>query len=79
MTEVLEEMPLSTSTREALLGVENLDRARLDAVVAYERGEWEKAYALVARLGLPDMALPNAYADALRWARELSHGPEGHH
>lgn len=78
MTEVLEEMPLSTSTREALLGVENRDRARLDAVIAYERGEWDKAYKLVGVLGLSDLALPNAYADALRWARELSHGPESH-
>lgn len=76
MADVLEEMPLSSTTRAALLGDENRDRAMLDAVIAYERGEWEKSYELVAKLGLPDSALPTAYADALRWARELSHGPE---
>jgi EAL and modified HD-GYP domain-containing signal transduction protein len=76
MLEVLEEMPLSNSTREALLGGVNPDRARLDAVIAYERGEWERAYGLLATLGLPEIALPNAYAEALRWTRELSHGPE---
>lgn len=76
MTEVLGEMPLPSNTREALLGQANRERSMLDAVVAYERGDWVGASASLTPLGLPNLALPNAYTDALRWAREMSHGPE---
>lgn len=76
MNEVLDEMPLGRETRSALLGQPNRDRQVLDAVVAYERGEWAHAAATLKPLGLSSDALPGAYSDALRWARELSHGPE---
>jgi c-di-GMP-related signal transduction protein len=74
MSEVLGEMPLPSDTREALLGQANRDRALLDAVIAYERGEWANAAAALAPLGLKDAALPGAYAEALKWARELNSG-----
>jgi EAL and modified HD-GYP domain-containing signal transduction protein len=72
MTEVLGEMPLPSETREALLGQPNRDRRMLDAVISYERGEFARATESLSPLGLPEAALPGAYADALTWARELS-------
>jgi c-di-GMP-related signal transduction protein len=65
-------MPLPTPIREALLGAQNSSRAALDAIIAYERGEWDAAGELIEKLGLGQSALPAIYADAVRWARTLS-------
>ena len=58
--------------RSALLGEHNKARLILDAVVAHERGEWDEASRIVAELAVPPEALALAYADALKWARELT-------
>ncbi|MGE3176382.1 MAG: EAL and HDOD domain-containing protein [Vicinamibacterales bacterium] len=72
MEDALAEIPVSDAIKQALLGHQNTARAVLDAVTAYERGEWELA-ADAANLALLDPELlPAAYADALRWARELT-------
>jgi c-di-GMP-related signal transduction protein len=65
-------MPLPAMIREALLGRTNDAREVLDLVVAHERGGWDEAGRLSGRLPLQGRALSVSYADALRWARELS-------
>ena len=72
MATALAELPLSENIRGALLGEQNLARHILDAVIAHERGEWDEASRIVAALAVPADALPLAYADSLRWARELT-------
>jgi EAL and modified HD-GYP domain-containing signal transduction protein len=72
MADALAEMPLAAEINDALLGTANRPREVLDAVVAYEQGKWEEAALAMARLNLPVATLPDVYADALRWARELS-------
>ena len=72
MEVALTDMPLPTPVREALLGAPNTVRKALDAVIAYERGEWDTAEALIEQLGIGQSQLPNIYADAVRWARQLS-------
>ena len=72
MEVALTDMPLPTPVREALLGAPNTVRKALDAVVAYERGEWDTAGELIEQLGIGRAQLPNIYADAVRWARQLS-------
>jgi c-di-GMP-related signal transduction protein len=72
MREAIGELPLSQSARAALLGEPNADRGLLDAVIAYEQGDWEQAVAHVAALGVTGPDLAQAYTSALRWARELS-------
>ncbi len=42
MGDVLDNLPLSPSTADALLGRDNRERATLDAVIAYESGEWDQ-------------------------------------
>jgi EAL and modified HD-GYP domain-containing signal transduction protein len=72
MEVALTDMPLPTPVREALLGASNTTRTALDAIVAYERGEWDGAGELIEQLGVSPSQLPNVYADAVRWARQLS-------
>jgi EAL and modified HD-GYP domain-containing signal transduction protein len=77
MPEVVEDLPLSDLVRSALLGDQNRARLVLDAVIAYERGEWDGATALAQAAGTSGERLSAAYGDALRWARELSHTAAG--
>ena len=72
MEVALTDMPLPTPVREALLGASNTARKALDAIIAYERGEWDAAGELIEQLGISQSQLPNVYADAVRWARQLS-------
>ena len=72
MANALSDMPLPAPIRDALLGASNAARSVLDLVVAYERGAWDEAEGAATAAGLPAAALPAAYADGLRWARELS-------
>jgi EAL and modified HD-GYP domain-containing signal transduction protein len=72
MEVALTDMPLPSPVREALLGARNKARTALEVIIAYERGEWEAAGELIEQLGIEQSALPNIYADAVRWARQLS-------
>src|SRR5439155_9993074 len=72
MDVALIDMPLPAPVREALLGANNSARIALDAIVAYERGEWDTAGELIERLGMQRSVLHDIYADAVRWARQLS-------
>ena len=72
MSAALVDLPLAAEIRDALLGKPNTARSVLDATLAYERGEFAAAEAIATKLGLPGDALPAAYEDALRYARELS-------
>jgi EAL and modified HD-GYP domain-containing signal transduction protein len=72
MEVALTDMPLPTPVREALLGAPNTARKALDSIIAYERGEWDSAGELIEKVGLRQSALPDIYADAVRWARQLS-------
>lgn len=77
MAEAVAEVPVSPSIKAALLGEANTPRLVLDAVVAYERGEWDLAEDAATQALFDPALLPKAYADALRWARELSRAGQG--
>jgi EAL and modified HD-GYP domain-containing signal transduction protein len=70
MKDALTDLPLSDAARKALLGEKNLQRAVLDAVLAYEAGAWEEA--LNSDVIADEATLSRAYSNALVWARELS-------
>jgi EAL and modified HD-GYP domain-containing signal transduction protein len=72
MADALADMPLAAEINDALMGRPNRPREVLGAVVAYEQGQWGAANAAMDRLKLSAATLLDAYADALRWARELS-------
>ncbi len=71
MDEALSELPISNTIKGALLGDENRARLVLDAVVAYERANWDEASRCSSKAGIALTTLPDAYADALRWAHEM--------
>ncbi len=70
--EAVEQLPLSATVRGALMGEANVAKSVLDSVIAYERGEWDEAAKTAQTAGLDPDRLSIAYADALKWARELS-------
>ena len=65
------DLPLPAAVRDALLGRPNVARTVLETVIHYERGEWETAYAGTDQLNVHSDLLPDIYADAIRWARDL--------
>ena len=71
MADVLRDLPLDQDTQAALRGQDNWKRRVLDCVIAYERGDWDRASDLAGRTAVERTLLPVAYADALRWSREL--------
>jgi EAL and modified HD-GYP domain-containing signal transduction protein len=71
MNVAIEDLPLPGMIRQALLGGNNLARTVLETIVHYERGEWDAAYAGADRLNVNFDLLPDIYADAIRWARDL--------
>ena len=72
MATLLEDLPLSAPICAALLGEANVERSVLDAVIAYEQGDWSGAMAAARTAGVSPLRLPDAYAESLQWARELS-------
>jgi c-di-GMP-related signal transduction protein len=66
------DLPLPGIVRDALLGRDNIARTVLNTVAHYERGEWNAAYAGADRLNINSDLLSDVYADAIRWAHELS-------
>jgi EAL and modified HD-GYP domain-containing signal transduction protein len=74
LEEVLDELPLSTGTRAALLGSETRGRYVLDAVRSYERGDWDSAAQAAARVGIGRDRLPEAYTHAVHWTWALAQG-----
>ena len=72
MADALDNLPLPPSTADALLGRDNKERSVLNAVIAYENGEWDGASHAAANAGVDAAVLPAAYTTALRWAQDIS-------
>jgi EAL and modified HD-GYP domain-containing signal transduction protein len=72
MDEIVAELPVNAEIRAALLGTSNGARQVLDAVTLYERAQWLEASSAAAVAGLDEDAVPEAYLDALAWARAIS-------
>lgn len=64
---ILDKLPLCASNDAALRGEPNGQRALLDAVIAYEHGQWEQSRKLAAGAGLDATLLPAAYQGAISW------------
>lgn len=71
MPEALEGVPLDPAIREALLGQGGHGRDVLDAVIAYERGDWSAVDHRSSTLGVSEERLPRLYAEAVEWASSV--------
>lgn len=67
MSTVLAHLPLPEEADAALRGTTNDCRRLLDAVVAYESGDWDRCMTLSAEAGIDQQAIPTAYAKSLQW------------
>jgi c-di-GMP-related signal transduction protein len=72
MADALDNLSLPPSTADALLGRDNKERSVLNAVIAYENGEWDHASQAATSAGVDSAVLPTAYTTALRWAQDIS-------
>ncbi|MFN0173470.1 MAG: EAL and HDOD domain-containing protein [Saprospiraceae bacterium] len=72
MAEALRHMALSPAVEHALLGEPTASRYLLDAVIAYERGEWDDAVRAARSASASDAVLPTAYSAALAMAGDLA-------
>jgi c-di-GMP-related signal transduction protein len=71
MADILKDLPLAPTTAAALMGTDNSVRRLIDCVVAYENGKWEQCVQLAKAAGADPAQLPTAFAQALKWSREL--------
>lgn len=72
LADAIADLPLDPEIRHALLGGQNDARALLDAVVAYEHGDWDSAAARMQAMDLPPDAAAAAYGEAMSWVRDFS-------
>ncbi len=70
MEKALEGLPLKEDIRNALLGGESAFRSVHDAIMGYDRGEWERMASAAGDLGLPEEKVPVLFREGLQWAHE---------
>ena len=71
MEEILEDLPIQTSIKEALLGKTNLFKTVLDLAISYEKADWIDFTPLASRLGIEESELPEVYSDSIDWADRI--------
>ncbi|NOT24526.1 MAG: HDOD domain-containing protein [Acidobacteria bacterium] len=69
---ILSEVNFPADVKDALLGKPTLGRKILDAVIAYERADWDLASETAASIGLDEDVLIKSYREALPWIHTLS-------
>ena len=71
----LQQIKLATPVEEALLGTAPSDN-RMAIVYSlirrYEAGDWDEVTCLAERLGLPALAIGEAYVESARWVAEVT-------
>jgi c-di-GMP-related signal transduction protein len=71
LPQILEELPIATEIKDALLGKQTLLGLVHEIVISYERADWEKVISLAGRIGLPEGDIPLLYAESVTWADSL--------
>lgn len=67
MEEVIEDIPIGSGPKEALLGHPNRYRKVFDLVVSYEMANWTLIPELTSRLGVDPSEISSIYLKALEW------------
>ncbi len=72
MKEILEELPLDSEIKSALVGEDNILRKGLEIILAYELADWDKVELLGGiGKGMIDEMISDSYFEAIRWTQEL--------
>ena len=71
MAEILEKLPLSKETKDALLGEDGRFRDIYNLMLVYEKGEWDKISEQAKKLEIDLTKLHDSYIESLGWANQL--------
>jgi len=71
MSQILSELPFSDTVRDALLGKKNQVRMILDALIAYELGEWDTCNSLLSDFEINGERFMELYLETLDWQQAL--------
>jgi len=74
MDVLLEQVPVESATKAALLGQTSSLRPLYQLMLAQESGEWEQSSAIAQQLKLTDEEVATTWLQALQWAQEATHG-----
>ena len=67
---VMEQLPLSTEIKDALVHKKGVLADYLNLALAYEQGDWENELAIEEQLKLAQRQVPATYSNAINWAAE---------
>lgn len=67
---IMEQLPLATQIKEALIKGEGLLAEILKLTVAFEKGDWQQESELESTLNLTGKQIASKYAEAISWADE---------
>ena len=73
MEKILEDLPLSTGVKQALLGEQNLLGRLLKSVIECENGNWDETSANYPLNMVSPERFMELYIESLRWAKELEY------
>jgi len=71
--EVLKELPISRTIKNALLGKKNRHRAIYELVLAYEKGNWDRYSKIASLLEIEENITPEVYLNSVLWAQNFFH------
>lgn len=71
LPEILEDLPIATEIKDALMGRPILLGLVYKLVIAYERANWEEIGKLASEINLPEEEIPALYAEAVSWADQF--------
>jgi len=74
MEVLLEQLPVESETKGALLGQNSSLRPLYQLMLAQESGEWSQSSQLAKQLQLPDEEVASTWWQALQWAQEATSG-----
>lgn len=71
MTQIVSEMPFTDTVRDSLLGKKNQVRRILDALIAFELGEWDSCNSLLSEYHIDCERFMALYLQTLDWQQTL--------
>lgn len=71
LAEIIDDLPIWTDIKEALLGKQGRCRDLLDLIISYEKGDWDCFIELAEKMNLDMAEIPDIFLQAIKWADEI--------
>ena len=71
MEEILEDLPIQASIKDALLGKTNVYKTVLDLATSYDKANWVDFHRFSSQLGIGESEVPEIYSDSIEWADRM--------